>query len=387
MQTSPIQDPLVARISELESELADYKHAFETTAVDRDRLAELLRSIADPLDAGYFRFDLSRLLGDEIDPPDKQAIDGWDRAFAAGNYADLLRSFIAANPIGMAFPLGEEYCRPFSAYLLACFYAAARDFERASAYAEMIEFDAPPDGSDLLPYDIRQGSRLAYYKQTLAIERQVPNVAIVSLTKSASSFVSANIAKALDVPVLKMSVGQGYRSVVCKRWASQVAKGGAVTHEHFSAAPENIKALLESGTQKLFIQIRDPRDAAFSLIAMHKQFKDTITFAARPTADVTRADTYILLTTQLATWIEEWIHVQGTGIFPVEFITYNEVVSDFPSVFTRLTGRSAPEFSATTANFRKGTGDEWRDAFPADVRSEAWNSIARPVIELLEMKE
>jgi hypothetical protein len=50
------------KVNQSKKELATYRHAFEATAADRDRIASLLDNIADPLDAGNFRLDFFPVL-------------------------------------------------------------------------------------------------------------------------------------------------------------------------------------------------------------------------------------------------------------------------------------------------------------------------------------
>ena len=184
------RDRIASEITELTKELATYKHAYETTLADRDRLALELKEITDPLDAGYFRVDFKSIqfFGSQstidIDDFTNKSIS----LFESGEFFTLVNFMLANLPPRFAHHTSHDYFYPFAVYYMACFFAARRRHDLAAQFTKLIEFDSPPDATDFLPYDIRVATRLLLYRQERAINQGKPSIVIFGLTKSASAF-------------------------------------------------------------------------------------------------------------------------------------------------------------------------------------------------------
>src|SRR5690606_36898888 len=145
----------------------------------------------------------------------------WDDAYAAGEYGTIVMEALTA--IVPTFNSPPDYYRPFAAYYMACLYAHRRDFSQAKAYVDAIEFSAPPESTGLLPYDLRVATRLCMYWQERALDAGKPGTILISLPKSASAFLSQNIVRAFDVPLVKIAAGEGLNALAVPKWAAQVA--------------------------------------------------------------------------------------------------------------------------------------------------------------------
>jgi hypothetical protein len=293
--------------------------------------------------------------------------------------------------VRVAFPLDPNYFRAFAVYYMACFCAVRQDFENAAYYADRIEFDAPPDGTDFLPYDLRQATRLVAYRQQDAIERGARSVIITSLTKSASAFLSNALAAIVDVPILRLSVGEGLESFPVPKWVRQVARGGTVTHEHIEAMPSHLAALRAGGLTDVWVQIREPRDAAHSLFMM----------TSNGPTKYNPQEFFIKCSAKLSQWLDRWIVASESGShgLNIRFVTFEEVTRNFQNTArSMLDGWITPEISGRLRrfaedhqpsqgpNFRKGRGGEWRDAYDASVSREAWTLIPDRVKALLDLQ-
>jgi hypothetical protein len=367
----------------LGEELAKYRYAFETTAADRNRLALKLWSLADPLDPGHFRLDRTPLFGPQRDPGVDELWRTWQATFDRGEYDRTLQSIFKSLPVRIAQHGQLEYYRPFAAYYLASILAAREDFKRAVPYVEMIDFDAPADGADLLPYDLRQSGRLARCRQDIAIEHGRPGALVVSLMRSASATLTNSIAATFDIPHLRMCIGEGLRSIVVKRWAVQVARGGTVTHEHFRATPENLAALRDAGIRALWVQVRDPRDAAFSLAQMREDYSRMLPPEVDPLSD----ETFVEDCQRLANWIGEWIDARDRDDVNAHFITFAEVTSNLAGTIAKIfPGYESSNVVLRQTNFRRGIGGEWRVHSPAS-QERAWSVIPTNVKAILKLEK
>ena len=451
-QRLPIYRDLVATRSLLDaahSDVARYRHAFETTALDRDRLQhdlhtldadakaltadyaaltrqhaqlklqhtelaekieaarvdaerrdrdyhvlsedcmslrKMVDQIADPLDAGFFRLDFPqfRCGGSE---KGRELARRCTKMFDEGAYSDLVWTVIREIPVRIAQVVEPDYFRPFASYYIASLYAALGDHETAQRYAESVEFDAPPDGADFLPYDLRQAGRLQFYQQSLA--NNSAGLIVVSLPRSASALLTGALSHALGVPILRLSLGEGLRSVVVPRWARQVCRGGATTHEHIAASPENLAALRDAGLKRLWLQVRDPRDAAFSTLLMNRPVGEGNPGKLDP-------DRFLRLVARYAQWLDGWFVTEQNGELDVRVVTFEEVTHRFMSTLRRmLDGHYTSQVderaqryigSARSTNFRRGVGQEWVARFPAETCQRAWDTIPERVRDRIGLK-
>jgi hypothetical protein len=392
-----------AREKALADELASYRHAFNSTAADRDRIRSILHSLADPLDAGYLRLGFPRAATPEGRQALLTALEPMERAFEAGAFDRVLLEALQSFPPRISQPLDPAYCQKMAAYYLATIHAALGHFDSSARYSTWVQaFNAPPGAADLLPYDLNVGSRLARYRQVLAAEEGAPSVALVSCPKSASAFFSSALAEILRAPILRVSVGEGDESMVIAAWARQLAQGGAVTHEHYPATEATLKALSDSGLQQLWVQVRDPRDVAVSL----RRMKGAPPLAGEPppTGPITPLDSahFVEFTSRFAGWIDGWLGAaERTDLgFRIGFIRYEEVASSLRESLLRVLGEAiSPAIAArvddfverdagnprSRPNWRKGTGEEWR-TLPASVQRQAFDGIPERTRRFLDLK-
>ena len=376
-------------------ELATYRHAFETTAADRDRIASLLGDIADPLDAGNFRLDFFPRFGsDGLRPNSSSLALEWENMFVREKFDDLVKSMFSNLSVTIAHQNSAEYFQPFASYYLACLFATHCNFARAQHYADMLTFDAPPDGANFLPYDLRQSSRLVRWKQDIAIQKGCPSVLIVSLMKSASALLTIAISQTFDVPVLRVSLGEGMQSVIVRKWAEQFARGGATTHEHFQAIDLNLNTLKDAGIREMWVQIRDPRDAAYSARKMEESWVLPRRVAPQAETNLNREEQFIATCLMLSQWIDGWVTASQTHDRQIEikFITFREVTSDLAGairkIFAHCPGaadRAIDQWTGTGPNFRRGISGEWRDHYSSGVRAAVWSKITSNVRSVLDL--
>lgn len=380
------RDRLAADRDRLAEEAAACRLSLGAAVADRDRLAALLSEAVNPLDAGFFRLDLLRFGVDPIAPDDLQFVEDLAKHFEHGAHGELIASLLSRANVRIAHVLGVEYFEAFSAYYLACLFVAQNRLDRAMPYTERLGFDAPPDGTDFLPHDLRQGTRLARYQQDAALGRGAPGAVIVSLQKSASAFLSTALATIFEIPVLKIALGEGPRALVVRKWADQIARGGAVTHEHFQACKENIDTLRQSKIDSIWLQVRDPRDAAFSLMRMAEVAASNGVNPNMPGGD--EANQFEVTCRRLGCWLGGWLAAAECH-FPdlaIKVITYSEVTKDFKGVFYRLFGQQMTDSAdsrikevlrpnSLRPNFRNGNGEEWRSRYRSRVAETVWTDL------------
>jgi hypothetical protein len=359
-----------------------YRALERELAAERDRSTATLWNWADPLDPSHFRLDTKTLLA-QRDPAADALCTNWRAMFERGEYDLVLQSILKSLRVVIAQHKEAGYYRSFAAYYLASVLAAHEDFEGAVPYVEMIDFDAPPERADLLPYALRQGGRLARCRQDIAIEKGRPGALIVSLPRSASASLVNSIVATFDVQLLSVCIGEGLRSMVVSRWAAQVTRGGAVTHEHFRAVPQNLAALRDAGVRILWVQVRDPRDAAFSLARMREDYARFFP----PEPDHASDDSFVWDCRQLANWINEWIDARERLGINVQFVSFSEATNDLEGTMAKMFPENKPSrLAPRKLNFRLGTGGEWRMRSTAS-HQRAWDVIPANVKTLLQLEK
>ncbi|MDX2074218.1 MAG: hypothetical protein SFX19_07650 [Alphaproteobacteria bacterium] len=310
------------------------------------------------------------------------------------HYQEAVSFFRNAVPLLVPPDCSKDYYQLVAKYQLALGLCALG--EQAEAAHLMNETGTMSCGERENPF-FSEHQYFALYlrsQQEAAMAAGKPSVILTALPRSASGFLSYAIAEILGVPVLRASMGSFPHHAVVRNWAQNIAQGGAVTHEHFDGSEQNINQLLQAGVKKIYVQIRDPRAAAWSYLhhtaSSYRQRGETVTLE-----DIMHTEYY----PHAIAWIESWLDAQKKfkDEIAIEFLPYDEVVGDTRSVLLRLlTGQYQPEIDQymkkTVAadfkpmHFRKGQQEEWRSHFSETLQEEAWSQTPQEIRELLKMK-
>ena len=102
-------------------------------------------------------------------------------------------------------------------------------------------------------------------RQKVAIEREIPSVLIATLPKSGTDFILRTLVSGLDTPHCGLNP-VGMSSDLIPSRVHKFALGGAVATCHLRPSPKQIELLEAAGVRKLILHIRDPRQAALSMV-------------------------------------------------------------------------------------------------------------------------
>jgi hypothetical protein len=346
--------------------------AYNKVLAERDALAAHLLEATRALDVGFFRLSLESVES----PEDLEAM------FSRGHHRAFMDRLLSQARVTIAQRNDDAYFQCFAAYYLASLFAEREEFNKAKLYADLIDFDAPPSGSNLLPYDLRVSTRLAMYHRMLQPHRR--GVVLVSMPKSASAFLTQSIEEILQLPTLRAGIGEGIRTVVVTRWVKQIAERGGVTHEHFRAHPVNVQALRDAGVETVWLQVRDPRDAAFSLLRMADA--ERAKGRSYPN-DLGETENFVQYCGLLSGWLDEWLSVDGIRVRPVG---YGDVTAGLPVVLREMFGELTAEQAAHAdnlsvrkgPNFRHGASRQWQATYDKDTIARASALLSDRVKEL-----
>lgn len=284
------------------------------------------------------------------------------------------------------------------------YYAEALAFYQAQTYAHLgdsvemaraIERSGtlPADGGDLLFADHVARSLQLFERREAARRRGMPTFLIASMARAASTSLTQSLARSLDMPVLRTSLGRFPHCTLAPSWLNNATPGGAVLHDHFGATPENLRTLCDGGVREVFVLARDPRAAAASTV-------DFVVAGSGGQA-VTDPDyeAMVLSTFRHAHlhWLEAWIAASKAGRLRVWWIRSHAVVTSLPEVWRDLLSAHAPTYpglnayldvppTEVRANFVNGGDDRWRRRMGEDARRAMWAALSPAAIELLDLE-
>ncbi len=311
-----------------------------------------------------------------------------------GRFVETVALFTRAVPPIPTDALSNEQYERAAHYHLALISHWAHRFDDARRFMELSGLPAGGDFGLLLYHDrLAIGERLAAYQER-AISAGKPAILFTALPKSASAFVSNSIAQILDVPVFRISVGGIVSGWVVPRWAAQVLRGGATTHEHYPALARNIEALVQAGVRKVFVQIRDPRAAWWSYFHHINRRPDIAKESPGPQQWYSEA----------TTWLRSWIDASRAPGCPLKvvFVRYEDVrlrpehtiARIFDEVGYRVNGgeiacyfEARKQSGRELDNFRVGDPDDWRRGLAPELAAEFWRETPDSVRDLLSMAE
>ena len=354
-----------------------------------------LRATAN--DMHYFH-NISLLQPETIHSTARQLADELMALAGAGRYREAAVRFSRAVPITPAANLPDEHWMPVVHYNLGIAYALAEDHENARKHIELSGLPLGGHHPNYLYADRMAIACLNLEAQESVAATGMPSVFITSLPKSASSFVSATLARLMSAPLVTVSLEGSLRplsGLVIERWARQVARGGAVTHEHYSAQFGNLECLARAGVRKIFVQVRDPRAAQWSFFRQREARRDVVPNPGLIKMSEGRYE-------QSVHWIQSWLDAQADPAAPeIEFVHYENVrvdpaatiariLSQVGSPITEQQTRVHLDAAAATGrrpdNFRSGDPDEWRRFMPADLKDWLWQKTSPQVRDLVRMQ-
>jgi hypothetical protein len=247
----------------------------------------------------------------------------------------------------------------------------------------------------------RQGIALRE-RQDAARRRGVPPVALVTMQKSASEYIRANLLDALDVPEIPVSIGTipVDRAVPCA--LAQLARGGALCRSHLSA--DNAAALAEAGLGRVLLHVRDPRQVTVSWAHMMRRLDNRkFLYAARmydpfipdalPGWSLEQQVGWAIenyLPGQVR-WLQDWLQVvDARSPLRICLTTFEQFSTDQTAFYRRLLDffeaplahpdrldRRTPE---AMRNFRSGSTSEWQDVFTS-AQKRALRPLMAPLVE------
>lgn len=215
------------------------------------------------------------------------------------------------------------------------------------------------------------------------------------MPKSGSVYIGNTLANGLKKNWSTESVAHGFfpEYFLVPNKLELLAKSGDVRQEHFDASPINLR-VLEKYTDRLILNVRDPRQATLSWAHHAARLEREHPGSINYTQDDPPADLFVRPLGEqidyhlsahllfLVKWCREWLSVADDPNRPIQILilSFEEFLSDptsYCNTVARWWGYSDNSFvykkleQSIALNFRKGKQDEWRDIFSAEQKDRA----------------
>lgn len=387
----------------LDDEVKMYKHAFETTAIDRDNWAgratvgeeqrdRMLLGLCAYIFCNELKFapeSLSERLSSNLETLAlrsglKSATQNELRNAAALGLLEatevLLRvasvSQIALDMVETSLLLDGSFSDKL--HSIDKFFHERRSFaDHSKFYSTAVRDGLWPD----------TGTSAA---QADAIDRGLPSLLLVTLPKSGSIFIWTTFSASLRMPMFRVALTQSLlEETIVPPLLRVFAKGGMTAQHHLYPSAENIAALKDAGLTRFVLHFRDPRQAAVSWWHYQKQI------GAVPNRELSQEEIEAHLwrgyLVPAAEWLEGWLAVaDGDANFDITLSTQEAMAGNEDSHIRMLLDRVGMpreqvdlQLSARSSgtHFRKGAKDEWLGFFSDDFRRRSRNLIPDELAE------
>ncbi|MGA8398971.1 MAG: hypothetical protein WB697_03740, partial [Stellaceae bacterium] len=283
--------------------------------------------------------------------------------------------------------INEHYCQLALDYHLGLVFANAKNAERAAYHFERSETLAGTGGNKIYSDHVAESLEIRR-RQQIGIGRLLPPIVIASMPRSGSASLAHTLAERLDLPIVRASCGEYPNYSLVPRWLNVAAAGGTVFHDHFNASDFNLRALANAGIHDVFIRVRDPRAAAYSIYRLGLSVWGEDGVSLDEGVTVIYRNGYI-------PWLTDWIAAaqddfRGLRIHWSHFrpgaAALSEAVRDILTCLVADHSAVAPyldgDIPVVEANFVDGDDDKWRQALSPSCQTLLWEMTPDPVREL-----
>lgn len=292
--------------------------------------------------------------------------------------------------VNQDFELAEEH------YRLALQLSAPEQIDEAVSHIEATGIGPLPDGAKPTFIEHLRFATEFTKAQAEGLRRGVPSFVIAALGKSASASLTQTISQVLNIPIGNLSWSNfGREGRIVPMFARLIARGGAVTHEHYSATPDNLATLERAGVRRLYAHVRDPRQALISYIH-HERWKQAgkrPEYFDRDHYDQKLTDEEITSAINgiyqvMVRWIGDWVAAADDGSCPIDVKvdSFERMTRERDGFYADLFKHFGVETTAeevsgligsaeVRANYRRGVSGEWHDVLAAHDRARVSNML------------
>lgn len=219
------------------------------------------------------------------------------------------------------------------------------------------------------------------------VDKGYPFIPLNIMMRSGNHYLSDTLSRIYDANPIVWTLPTGpMRSLL-----ADLSSGGVVGRNMEPATPEIIETYLSNGIDEVVVQIRDPRQAAYSL-GLFKEKNFLIEYGKDFSFldQNEKIDFWIEHELPgLVYFIESWIDVEKTGKMKVHFSRFDDFIKDpcdvinflfslYKAPFRLLEPLITPEESST---FRSGELNEWKQVFSENQSKRATNMVPKSILD------
>lgn len=219
-----------------------------------------------------------------------------------------------------------------------------------------------------------------------AVARDVGPILVNTMIKSGTGFLTQAIRTHLNLPQYFISVGGSPNVFIVEEILARFARGGALSVQHLDPSEETLGALHRHGVRKIYVQVRDPRQATVSYL---HHVENNLKEGLRPLrhwvqphlpSDYETYDWRQKVAWQaknhfpgLTVWVQEWVDAAANDErFEIVIEDFADFAADERASVNgllRFFGIDRPidadaiQRKEAAPHFRAGRTDEWRDVF------------------------
>jgi hypothetical protein len=302
----------------------------------------------------------------------------------AGNQAIIDKIGLEAR-----FVQGEAYWGEALEYHLGLLYAHSGEPEKAAYHFER-SGTLPSGGGDLIFSEHQREALELHRLQHSAKERGIPSLLIASMPRSASASLTQTLATMLEAPLMRVSSGQIPNYFLVPRWLNCFSPGGAVAHDHFGAAPFNLKTLRDCGCYEGFVRVRDPRAAAASMTRLLNRRFGAPQHVTYESQMIQLCEQYFI--PWIAGWLTaadaaagltiHWLAQPSSAIAAMTRQVLTVLVAKYPALEQFV----AVDVAEVRANYVTGDEQAWRKDIGTSGQQRLWQAIPQNVKDFLGLK-
>lgn len=239
-------------------------------------------------------------------------------------------------------------------------------------------------------------------KQAEAMAKGLPPVFINTMLKSGTGFLTKVLREHLDLPQYFTTLRGSPNDWILPGYMEKFAAGGALTVQHLDAGEANLDLLAAKGIAKIYLHIRDPRQATVSYMHHLENNLSGELFALRNWIQPFLPADYIQMDWRQKTawqaknhvpglihWTQEWVTAaERDSRFDIMIVDFDEFRRDEVATINKILSFFGIDYQVSEADmphkkdvphFRKGKTEEWREVFTARQQEIHWQLIPKPL--------
>jgi hypothetical protein len=299
-----------------------------------------------------------------------------------GSYHELIQAFAdlcineeqREDVLKRTLLTGQTYKREEALYYFAISALCAEEFDEASLSLNQVGMQIGCDARSFTYTDMNllSNQMLIGMKKRYEQDSTLKSILVFSTGYCASSFISGFTSSYCKIPRVRVSMTVEPNVVAVPHWIATLDRFPGITHDHTDPKPVVIDSLRRYWKGPIFIQVRDPREAAWSYIG-------TLNKGIESSKWVVEEAFFLNLVRTYSDWVDAWLNVPEDIMEKIHFLHFDDIKSTPVKIFEKLIREATGKFDQNhfsewlmekmsnkeNYNFRKGDSLDWKNNLPS----------------------